>query len=433
MRVFTFISDSGACLPLVQKIRNEGHRALLYINDPTFSSVGENIVEKIKVKEPLIDKDGLIDFGVLKYVTHPTPDCIVMDMYGSKTNKIVKHLSGAHIVFGGGAWEVEIENSIEYKMKCVTAMNIKVPLMMLCNNYDEAIDKIKDAECLFSYEVNGFKLHFNNNDALIEVLRLHKESGIVPFILREEIDGIPLVLSIIFNGENSLLFSCSMYEDNFLEGNRGINETMGCVLWIESPFTRLYKESFAKFLPALRKIKYRGIIKLHITADKDTLLCTDMSTRFIDHSLFALLELFDGRINDLIYGLATGIINKVKSKGDYGMEMNLLIPPYPTRNHGANLYKDILIYGVNSKNISHVNLVNVYKKNNQYVSCGSSDFIGIVSARGDSNANWSALREARRRVFRTIDRLVIPGVMYRRDIGNRIEEQRSKLHEWGWI
>jgi len=43
------------------------------------------------------------------------------------------------------------------------------------------------------------------------------------------------------------------------------------------------------------------------------------------------------------------------------------------------------------------------------------------------------LREARRRCYRTIDKIILPNKQYRSDIGMRCWEDIPKLESWKWV
>ena len=74
--------------------------------------------------------------------------------------------------------------------------------------------------------------------------------------------------------------------------------------------------------------------------------------------------------------------------------------------------------------------VNVVEKDGEtkYIISGGSGYIAHVAGFGRT------VGEARRRMYGLIDKIVIPKVFYRTDIGLKfIDGDEEKLKEWGWI
>ena len=73
------------------------------------------------------------------------------------------------------------------------------------------------------------------------------------------------------------------------------------------------------------------------------------------------------------------------------------------------------------------------KKDGKYLCSGNGGDVGAVTARGDKIDSYSPLRDAKRRALRTISNLIIPDLMYRRDIGDRVQHEQEQLRKWGWL
>ena len=110
MRVFLFISCYGISWPMVQRVTEEGHRAILYINEKDCRRIANGLVEKHEVKEVLVDEEGNLNKEVLNSLLKPVPDCIVFDMvnygYGKAADILRKK---GYPVIGGSEWQDKVE------------------------------------------------------------------------------------------------------------------------------------------------------------------------------------------------------------------------------------------------------------------------------------------------------------------------------------
>jgi len=78
MRVFLFISCYGISWPMAQRCVEEGHRAILYINEKDCRRIANGLVEKHEIKEVLVDEEGNLDTSVLNSLLKPVPNCIYL-------------------------------------------------------------------------------------------------------------------------------------------------------------------------------------------------------------------------------------------------------------------------------------------------------------------------------------------------------------------
>ncbi|KKN05355.1 hypothetical protein LCGC14_1088190 [marine sediment metagenome] len=110
----------------------------------------------------------------------------------------------------------------------------------------------------------------------------------------------------------------------------------------------------------------------------------------------------------------------------WNIGITFCVEPYPMLDN-IELPLGVPIVGLNTHNLRHIWLHDVQMENDRYVCAGNGGNLGVITARGDT------IREARRRVYRTMDNLIIPNVMYRRDIGGRVNNDIITLKEWQWL
>lgn len=432
MRVFTFISKQGDSLPLAQRVVDEGHRSVFYINDPKRRRIGNGLIEKSQVKERLVSESGSINESVLKQLLHPKPDCVIFDMVGWGFGKVADKLRrDGYAVLGGCQFGDQVELDRPYGNKIMKMYGINTPKTYTFNDYKMAIRFVEDTNQPYVYKPSGNQpttttYVAQKADDLIGMLEYY--SGIKEeFELQEKVSGVEVSTELWFNGKEVLNVNHTMEEKSLMEDGIGPKTgSMGSVVWIGSKESRLFKEGVGKTIPALRKINYRGPIDLNTIVSKDKLYGLEFTARFGYDAIFTLREAYKGRVSDWFYSFAAGVANEFKTRPGWSIGVVFALEPYPLIEIPEHS-KDILLQGFNQYNLKHTWFYDVYKKDDRLACAGNGGNLGVITARGDT------VREAKRRAYRTISNLVIPDVIYRRDIGSRVDGEYAQLKEWKWI
>lgn len=437
MRTYLLISKGGDGWPIASRIQDEGHRAIVYINEEDKRRVGNGMVEKSVVQEELITKEGAIETSVLEKVLHPKPDCIIFDMVGKGYGKLADQLRKSYPVIGGCAWADQVELDRPYGNKVMKMVGINVPKTHTFDDYQKAIRFVEEENKPFVYKPSGNQpttttYVAKGADDLIGMLEYYSDIK-EEFELQEVVHGIEVSTELWFNGKDVVGVNHTMEEKTLCEGGLGPKTgCMGSAVWIGLENSKLYREGIGKLVPALRKVKYIGPIDLNTIVAEGKLYGLEFTARFGYDALFILFEMLRGKVNDLLYGVATGVAKGMTFKSNWGMGIDLVVPPYPL-DIKPDLYKDVLIQGLNRGNLKHFWPYDVYKKGDRYLCAGNGGDLGVVTARGDEIGDWSPIRDAKRRIIRTISNLIIPDMIYRRDIGNRVSDERAQLKKWGWL
>jgi phosphoribosylamine-glycine ligase len=217
-----------------------------------------------------------------------------------------------------------------------------------------------------------------------------------------------------------------MEEKKFM--NDRLGPSIGCagnVVQSVNPKSRLVREGIGKVEKLLRKTDYRGPIDLNTIANKEGLWGLEFTVRFGYDALQAMTEIRRGTVVGLLHGIATGSPTVGTLTADFSIGVRVTIPPYP--NEEAKAVAGIPIIGVNDKNSKYIWLSDVVAGGDRYESAGCDGNLLTVTARGQT------VRECRRRVYRTINNLTIPHLQYRTDIGERVDDDLSKLKEWNYL
>jgi len=371
MRVFLFISNKGDSLSLAQRIADEGNRVLFYINDLEAREVGNGLIEKHNESRQVVGGAGRIDTDVFTKLLNPNPDCVICDSCNLGFGVLSDMFRSSSIpVIGSGEWAERVENDTLFGAQVMLTMGVGVS---------------------------------------------------------EVRDGIVINTEAWFNGVEVIGVNHTIKNARLMPGELGPKADMGNVVWIGRQSSRLYKESLEKLVPLLKKLRYRGPISIDTNIDESGMYGLKLTPRFNYNAFYVLLEMLKGKINDLMYGVATGVLRNMFFKSQLGIGVTLAVPPFPYTCPNKQPYA---IEGLDKQNLKHFW---GYDFKSGYTTAGAGGYIGTVTARGDEIQDFSPLRDAKRRAFRTLGNIKACDGMYRSDIGGKVERNRAQLKTWGWL
>jgi phosphoribosylamine--glycine ligase len=251
---------------------------------------------------------------------------------------------------------------------------------------------------------------------------------IMPCIVQEKIDGVEISTEGWFNGREWIKpFNHTMEKKRFMEHNKGPNVgCMGNLVWLAKS-NKLTKTVLEPLEPLLAKVGYVGPLDVNCIVTKDTAYFLELTARFGYDAIQTLFELLKRPIFDTLYGVASGSLKAFDYTDEYAMGVRLSVHPYPAEE-GTERWKGVQLLNVAEEAKKHVWLADVMKSNDVDCCAGVDGVLGCVTARGDS------IRECRRRVYRTVNNIVIhQDVQYRADVDDGVEESIRRLVEWGWL
>ncbi len=398
MRTYLIFSKEACGCSLATKLEREGNRAVVYINDVDKRSVGEGIVEKAKLKDQIIGDNGSLDlYSLSSLLSQTNPDCVVFDGVDKGFGKVADIIHKDKPAIGACLWGEVCGTDPLYNKKIMRMVGIST---------------VDDAE---ENELGDF------------------------------INGVEITSEVWFNGNDVLNVNYTMEERSLMEGGIGPEVIgMGSVVWNGNKKSKLFVDGVGKFIDTLHKLSYKGPINLKAIIVKDKLFGVEFSTGFKYNNFFVLNELMNDKLGDVLYGFATGVVNRMSMREGYGMGVNFAVLPFPLplTNHKElrhEICRDKVIQGIDDFNLKHMWMGDMYKKEDQYLCSGVSGMLGTITTRSDvpGDRNYSQgqnpVREVQRRCYRTLSNINVSGMMYRRDIGERLARDRAQLESWGWL
>ena len=223
-------------------------------------------------------------------------------------------------------------------------------------------------------------------------------------------NGIPLVIDAWFNGKRFI---------NLLY-------TLDDVVFPGTMDDLIYKQGISRLAPAFSKADYQGPITLVADVTKDTVSYSTLRARFSPSTLLIFQEGLKGRVSNVLQAIATGQNRMFMLKPGWFTSVQISINSGPLFN-GDHFYeieapklpdeitKHLWMYGFTKKAQDH------------YLYKGQGGRIAVATARGDT------IREARRRVYRTIFNLNIPDILFLQKVGQKATGWYGQIKQWGVI
>jgi len=141
---------------------------------------------------------------------------------------------------------------------------------------------------------------------------------------------------------------------------------------------------------------------------------------------------------DPVQWMADALQGKDTLQVSYDMAIGVVIaqPDFPYGNLDKKETSGIPIYGVTKKNKNYIHPQSVMMAKQPDMDGGkvverniwttAGDYIAVVTGLGES------ITQARKRAYSTVDEISIPNMIYRNDIGMRLEKQLPKLKAMGY-
>lgn len=412
---FLFLSESGDGLGVAHQIVKEGHYVDFFIKTMGYDYAGKGIVNRVASWRPYISK----------------ADLVICDMVGYGAQGDIIRKMGKPIFSCDAVLDL-LELDRSKGMEVFKKVGIKTP-----ETYDfKTTEQAKSV--LTRWEEPGYVIKPSGNvdTSKTQVCR-DKESykfalEALPkgskLIVQKIIEGVEISTEGWWNGRNWVEpFNHTFEEKRFLAGGLGPNTgCMGNVVIAARSRNRLVRETVLRLEPFLKRTGYTGPVDINAMVNSTGIYALEITARLGYDAIEALMEGLSEPISDVLFEVALGIKKEFKVTEEFMIASRLSVPPWPHADEeGKN--RGLPILGINDKNLRHIYLSDAYREGDNYYYAASDGVVLKATARGVS------VREAQRRVLRTLDNIKVNDKQYRRDIGNRVDGAMSDLKDWRYL
>lgn len=432
-----FVSKDIGQITLAQQLAREGNFVKVFewtgywknrIRRPNV-----NFTNDLEKELTWVGKDGLIVFDYTGM--------------GELQDKLRKD---GYSVFGGCALGEKLENNRQYGQRIFSSVGMKVKQSIDFYDIDRMISFIRRQGGRWVVKQNGhmdkglnYIGQLKTGEDIIAVLKNYKKTlkgSNFHFDLQEAIEGIEIAVGRFFNGNDWAGPLCINIEHkNLFNDDLGPKtHEMGNLMWYdENENNRLFQETLSKMKSFLAQVKFKGYFDVNCIVDQHNAWPLEATARLGQPTAQIQNTFHVSPWGEFFKAIADEKQYDLKYRKGFATIAFVGTPPYPYVNRSNfNSPKGLEVFF--KENLSDEERENVYLEEvsiiekrdgkDKYIIAGNSGYVAHVAGMGRT------VKEAREKMYKLIDKIVIPKMFYRTDIGLKfLEEDRKKLKKWGWI
>jgi phosphoribosylamine--glycine ligase len=420
---FLGIGDTCDLGALYMRLLADGHEVKVSVAEPLSQGTMAGLVEHTPSWEnelPWVKAAGEEGIVLFENVAHAR---------GALQDSLRK--DGFHVI-GGSAYGDRLENDRAFAQRVLADIGLQTASVVEFSNVAGAIQYIDEHPARYVLKFNGpnFSSYDNyvgrlpNGADVRAVLRtksfFEAQSESLSFVLMEHVDGVEMGVGAYFNGENFIGKACLDWEHKrFFPGNLGeLTGEMGTIATFDRS-RAFFERTLKRMTPMLAAGGYCGYINLNTIVNERGIWPLEFTCRFGYPGFAVLGPLQQTRWGELFRAMASRQGNATMLPG-YCAAIVLTTPPFPYDRESVDeatvglpvMFDDRL--SEQDKNQLYYGEVGVV--NGQLVTAGMYGWTMVATAVAKN------IDEARRRAVDLADRIIVPNMRYRRDIGSNLSD-----------
>jgi phosphoribosylamine--glycine ligase len=420
---FLGIGDSCDLGALYMRLLADSHEVKVFVKEPLAQGTMAGLVEHTSNWESELDwVKASGEQGVILVEN-------VAQGRGELQDRLRKE--GFHVI-GGSAYGDRLENDRAFAQRVLADIGLQTAEVVEFCNVASAIKFIDEHPARYVLKFNG--PNFSSNDNYVgrlpdgadvrAVLRTkffyEQQTETLSFVLMQHVEGVEMGVGAYFNGENFIGEACLDWEHKrFFPGNLGeLTGEMGTIATFDRS-RKFFERTLKRMTPMLAAGGYCGYINLNTIVNQRGIWPLEFTCRF-GYPGFAVL----GPLQQTRWGELFGAM--ISRKGNATMlpgfcaAIVLTTPPFP---YDREVVVDacvglpvMLDGGLREQDRDRLYYGEVGIVNGQLVTSGMYGWTMVATAVADS------IGQARCKANELADRVIVPNVRYRRDIGSALVE-----------
>lgn len=433
MKILFVSYDASGC-GLAWRLQEEGNDVKVYVHKKSerqhYDGILKRKVSDWKKELDWVGKKGLIVFDYAEF--------------GKTQDKLRK--AGYNVVGGCHIGDL-LENNRKFGQRVFSQLGMETVPSRTFYDIDTAIDFVRRNPGYWVVKQNGhlekdlnYVGELESGEDVISVLELYKK--VIPekrinFDLQKKVSGVEIGVGRYFNGNDwvgPIEFNVE-HKSLFAGGFGPKTFEMGTIMWYSDDFkNKLYVNSLEKMKSFLVKIGFKGDFEMNFIVNENHIYPLEATARFGYPALQLQSEFHLSPWGEFLMALAKGEKYDLEWKRGEGIVYLVATPPFPyeaEKNKRNSSYDFPII--IDEKTFKEkrksIHLEDVYLSADNRL-CISSDqgYVLHVSSVKDT------LFEARQDVIDTIDKITIPKMFYRNDVGYKfLADEKPKLKKWGYM
>ncbi|MFC7095918.1 phosphoribosylglycinamide synthetase C domain-containing protein [Halobaculum marinum] len=430
-RNFLFVSLADPLLgDLAWQLREEGHEVRYYTASETEADIADGFVDKTDDWRGDLDWADTVIFD----------DIWVDDDIGVGAIAEDLRAEGHHVV-GGTPNTDRLEDDRGYAMDVLEEHGVNTIEHRVFDDFDEGIAWVEANPAPYVIkplgEVQNVKqlLYVGQDEDgsdVIDLLAAYKEAWgdrMKGFQLQRRVEGVEVAVCGFFDGERFVEpVNLNFEHKKLFPGNIGpsTGEMGTSMLWTGR--NRLFEATLGKVESWLADEGYVGSIDINCIVNGDDVFPLEFTPRFGYPTIVVQEEAFESSTAAFFHDLARGNDPDLSVHRGYQVGVRVCLPPFP--------FTDEATFRRNSRNAAivfegdreGVHIEDTKRVDGQWRVAGTSGIALVVTGKGET------MRDAQAQAYDRLDRVIIPNMYYRDDIGDRwVETDGDRLQAWGYL
>jgi phosphoribosylamine--glycine ligase len=405
---------------LYLRLLEEGHEVKVSISEPLCQETLSGMVTRTADWEAELSwirqagEDGIILFENVSQARGARQDTL--------------RAEGLQVV-GGSAFGDRLENDRAYAQRILQNLGMRVVPTFEFDTISAASTFIKAHPKRYVLKFNGDEFGAADNyvgrfpdgrdvEAMIAAKFRQGEKDRISFVLMEYVSGIEMGVGAYFDGNGFLTPACLDWEHKrFFPGDMGeLTGEMGTVVTYERTSV-FFSKTLARVASLLKANKYCGYINLNTIVNESGIWPLEFTCRF-GYPGYAILEpLQKTSWPVLLKGMVSRSLTALETKPGFSVGIVITTRPFPyVRTFVPEPVGLPIMFegGLSAHDRKNIHFGEMGLVDGELVTAGYHGWTMVVTGTGPS------ILEAQTEAYRLAQRVVVPNVRYRNDIGLKL-------------
>lgn len=430
---FLGVGDDNSLGDLYRQLQSAGHDVRVHVDNPNCHRTLDGFVTRVADWRAHLDwlraagQDGILLFETAH--DGPLQDRLRRDGFN---------------VIGGSGFGDRLENDRAFGQHWMRAAGLQTAETREFSSFAAAAEFIERRRRRYVFKLSGGTFSSSQNyvgvmddgadvHALMRRYETHWPGEAPTFILMDHVSGVEVGVGAYFNGEAFMEPVCLDWEHKrFFDGDLGeLTGEMGTLVTYRGGGA-LFDATLRRLAGPLRDGSYVGYININTIVNDAGVWPLEFTCRF-GYPGFAILSALHREDWGQLFGrMVRRDSPAFATAPGYAVGVVLTVPPFPYGGHAglpsaAGL--PIVIRGrVDEAARRHLHFDEVAEVAGALQTTGPLGYVMVATGAGDT------VPEARAACYRLVDRIAIPNLRFRRDIGQRfVDGEAATLRRLGWL
>ena len=422
---FLFVSYDALISDIAWEVVKEGHDAKYWIRDEKSKDVGDGFIPKTDNWEAEVDWADIVVFD----------DVLGMGTWAADVRKTGK------LAIGGTPYTDQLEDDRTFGQEELKKHGVSIVPFQEFTDFDDGVAFVLANPSRYVIKPSGEAQNYKrllfvgeeeDGRDVIQMLEAYKKiwsDKVKVFQLQKKVTGVEVAVGAFFNGKQFMTpINVNFEHKKLFPGNIGpATGEMGTTMYWSEP-NKLFSATLGKMEATLSSEGYVGYMDVNCIVNAQGIYPLEFTARFGYPTISIQQEGINMPMGEFLYEMAAGTLNEFKTKRGFQLGVRIVMPPFPFNDDETyNTYTKEAVIGFKKQNLEGIHIEDVKISKDEWLMAGNSGVALIVVGIGQT------MKQAKAQAYSRVSNIMIPGMYYRDDIGERWAEDSDRLHAWGYL